>query len=219
MKPELLCLRHNTSVWGLDKMFVKMLVSWAALVMLLMVHADADIDPLASEIFTVPDGLGRSGSLGAERVYIDSYFDPLGIDSLMRPIHPEYTWEYLDKISGLEYLSPITALQEGVRGGWRLDLLGATPGMVDLQLVQNQNYVFGRGNLYSAGSSAAVSASGRVFRGVMSLDLVNPEGLTLYRFTLTAGKDTIFGSFIAYDSYGRVWSGTARGGRVGVGVS
>ncbi len=195
-------------------MFAKILVALAALVMCLTLQAQAQYDPLASDIFTLPDDMGRTGSMDAQRIYIDPIVDPLGIDPLMRPLDPEHTAEYLNKISGREYLGPFVPVQEDLRGNWRLDLLGGAPGMVELQLVQNRDAVFGRGTLSLPGSTKAVSASGRTVKDVLYLDLVNADDLTLYRFTLTMSKDFLSGSFTAYDAQGRIWSGTAQGNRM-----
>ena len=107
------------------------------------------------------------------------------LDPLMRPLDPEHTAEFLDKISGRKYFGPFVPLQEDLRGNWKLDLLGGMPGKVDLLLVQNRDAVFGRGTLSLAGSTFAVSASGRTVKDVLYLDLVNVEELTLYRCTLT----------------------------------
>ena len=133
-------------------MFAKMLVAWAALVMVLTVQSQAQYDPLGSDIFTLPDDMRRTSSLDTLK-YIDSKADPLGIDPLMRPLDPEHTAEYLDKISGRKYIGPFVPLEEDLRGNWKLDLLGGMPGKVDLLLVQNRDAVFGRGTLSLAGST------------------------------------------------------------------
>ena len=86
-------------------MSVKMLVAWTALVMVLTVQSQAQYDPLGSDIFTLPDDMRRTNSLDALK-YFDSKADPLGIDPLMRPLDPEHTAEFLDKIRGREYLGP-----------------------------------------------------------------------------------------------------------------
>jgi hypothetical protein len=194
--------------WGFD-MFAKMLMAWAALVMVLTVQSQAQYDPLGSDIFTLPDDMRRTSSLDTIK-YFDSKADPLGLDPLMRPLDPEHTAEYLDKISGPKYIVPFVPLQEDLRGNWRLDLLGDIPGKVDLLLVQNRDAVFGRGTLSLAGSTFAVSASGRA---VNNVDLLNMDDLTLYRCTLTVNQGRLSGSFNAFDAQGRIWSGTAGGGR------
>ncbi len=193
-------------------MFAKMLVAWAALVMVLTVQSQAQYDPLGSDIFTLPDDMRRTNSLDALK-YFDSRADPLGLDPLMRPLDPEHTAEFLDRISGPKYIASFVPLQEDLRGNWRLDLLGERLGKVDLLLVQNRDAVFGRGILSLAGSTNDISASGWTAKDVLYLDLVNAQEMILYRFTLTMSKDFLSGSFIAYDALGRAWSGTAQGSR------
>jgi hypothetical protein len=193
-------------------MFAKMLVAWAALVMALTVQSQAQYDPLGSDIFTLPDDMRRTSSLDTLK-YFDSKADPLGLDPLMRPLDPEHTAEYLDKISGPKYIVPFVPLQEDLLGNWRLNLLGETPGKVELLLVHNRDVVFGRGTLSLAGSAFAVSASGQTVNDVLYLDLVNAEDLTLYRCTLTVNQGKLSGSFNAFDAEGRIWFGTAQGER------
>ena len=163
-------------------MSVKMLVAWAALVMVLTVLSQAQ-------------------------------YDPLGLDPLMRPLDPEHTAEFLDKIRGREYLGPFVPAAQDLRGNWNLDLLGGMPGKVDLLLVQNRDAVFGRGTLSLAGSSNALSASGQAVKDVLYLDLMNAEDLMLYRCTLTMSKDFLSGSFNVFDAQGQAWSGTIQGRR------
>jgi len=193
-------------------MSVKMLVAWAALVMVLTVQSQAQYDPLGSDIFTLPDDMRRTNSLDALK-YFDSKADPLGIDPLMRPLDPEHTAEFLDKIRGREYLGPFVPAAQDLRGNWNLDLLGGMPGKVDLLLVQNRDAVFGRGTLSLAGSSKAIFASGQAVKDVLYLDLMNAEELMLYRCTLTMSKDFLSGSFNVFDAQGQAWSGTIQGSR------
>jgi len=193
-------------------MSVKMLVAWAALVMVLTVQSQAQYDPLGSDIFTLPEDMRRTSSLDTLK-YFDSNADPLGLDPLMRPLDPEHTAEFLDKIRGLKYIAPFVPVAEDLRGNWRLDLLGGMPGIVEMQLVQNRDAVFGRGTLSLTGSINALSASGQAVKDVLYLDLVNTEELTLYRCTLTVNQGRLSGSFNAFDAQGRVWSGTAQGSR------
>ncbi|MBN1234667.1 MAG: hypothetical protein JW999_01300 [Methanotrichaceae archaeon] len=194
-------------------MFAKMLIAWAAIVMCLSLQAQSQYDPLASDIFTMPGEMRRTSSPDTQIVYIDPNKDPLSIDTLMRPLDPEHTTEYLNAISGRQYLGPFVASQEDLRGIWNLDLMGGTPGKVDLLLVQNRDAVFGRGTLSLAGYTVPISASGQAVKDVLYLDLVNTEDLMLYRCTLTISKDFLSGSFNAFDSQSQVWSGTAQGSR------
>jgi len=155
--------------------------------MVLTVQSQAQYDPLGSDIFTLPDDMRRTSSLDTIK-YFDSRADPLGLDPLMRPLDPEHTAEFLDKIGGPKYIAPFVPLQEDLRGNWKLDLLGETLGRVNLLLVQNRDAVFGRGTLSLVGSTFAVSASGQTANDVLYLDLVNAEDLTLYWCTLTVNQ-------------------------------
>jgi hypothetical protein len=194
-------------------MFAKMLVAWAVIVMCLSVQGQSQIDPLASDIFTLPEDLRRTSSLEVPKVYVDPNADPLGIDPLMRPLDPEHTAEFLDIFRGRGYLGPFTPVLQDLRGNWKLDLLGGMPGKAELLLVQNRDSVFGRGILSLAGTTSDIYASGWTSKDVLYLDLVNAQEMILYRFTLTMSKDFLSGSFIAYDALGRAWSGTAQGSR------
>jgi hypothetical protein len=194
-------------------MFAKMLIAWAVIVMCLSVQGQSQIDPLASDIFTLPEDLRRTSSLNAQEIYINPNTDPLSINPLMRPLDPEHTTEYLNAISGRQYLGPFVPVQEDLRGNWNLDLRGGTPGKVDLLLVQNRDAVFGRGTLSMGGSTFAISASGWAVKDVLYLDLVNAEELMLYRCTLAMSRDFLSGSFNAFDAQGQAWSGTIQGGR------
>ncbi len=194
-------------------MSAKMLAAWAAIVICLSVQGQSQYDPLGSDIFTLPDDIRRTSSLDTLK-YFDPNPDPLGIDPLMRPLDPEHTAEFLDKISGQKYIAPFFPRQEDLRGNWKLDLFGAMPGKVELLLVQNRDAVFGRGTLSLAGFTFEVSASGQAVKNVLYLDLVNAQDLTLYRCTLAISDDSLSGSFNALDIQGRIWSGTARGSRL-----
>jgi hypothetical protein len=196
-------------------MYEKIVTIWAALLLALVLiyPGQAQYDPLASDIFTLPGEKGTTSSLGAQKVYIDPNADPLGIDVLMQPLDPEHSTEYLNKISGRTYLGPFVPSSQDLRGNWLLFLQGGAPGEVQLYLVQNRNAVFGRGNLYLAGSTSPVSASGQAVKDVLYLDLIDAEKLVLYRCTLTISKDLLSGSFAAFDAYGQAWSGTIQGSR------
>jgi len=69
-------------------MFAKMLIAWAAIVICLSVQGQSQIDPLASDIFTLPEDMRRTSSQDTQTVHIDPYADPLGIDPLMRLLMP-----------------------------------------------------------------------------------------------------------------------------------
>ena len=178
----------------------------------LFVQAQAS-DPLGSDIFLMP-GESR-GIAGQDNVLtnIDPYADPLSIDPLMRPIDPQHSAEYLDKISGREYAGPFTQISQDLRGNWKMNLYGSLPGTVDLMLVQNRDAVFGRGVITSFATTKDLSASGWTAEDVLYLDLVDMQNMMLYRCTLTMSENNLSGSFIAYDAQGGTWSGTIQGSR------
>lgn len=193
----------------------KMLAVWAVVFLAMISPGQAQYDPLASDIFTLPGEKGTTGSLSAQ-VHTDANADPLGIDALMQPLDPEHSSEYLNKISGRTYLGPFVPSAQDLRGNWHLLLQGGSPGEVQLQLVQNRDAVFGRGSMHLAGSASAassVSASGQTVTDVLYLDLIDAEKMVLYRCTLTARKDFLSGSFAAFDARGQAWSGTIQGSR------
>lgn len=178
----------------------------------LMMQAQA-YDPLGSDIFQMPGESRGAVSQDNVKRYIDPYADPLSIDPLMRPIDPQHSAEYLDKISGREYMGPFDPITQDLRGNWRLSLYGSMSGTIDLLLVQNKDAVFGRGVLTSAGTAKELSASGWTAKDVIYLDLVDMQNMILFRCTLTMNKDFLSGSFNAYDAQGAAWSGTMQGSR------
>lgn len=191
----------------------KMLTVWTVIFLALISQGQAQYDPLASDIYTLPGEIGTTGNLGTQKASIDPNADPLGIDALMRPLNPEHTAEFLDKIGSRTYLGPFVPTAQELRGNWHLSLLGGMPGEVELLLVQNRDAVFGRGILSLPGSINAVSASGQAVKDVLYLDLINAEQMMLYRCTLTMSKDFLSGSFIVFDAKGQAWSGTIQSTR------
>lgn len=190
----------------------KILAVWVAVFLAMISLGQAQYDPLASDIFTLPGEKETTGSLSAQ-VHTSANADPLGIDALMQPLDPEHSTEYLNKISGRTYLGPFVPSAQDLSGNWHLLLQGGAPGEVQLYLVQNRDAVFGRGNMYLAGSASSVSASGQAVKDILYLDLVDAEKLVLYRCTLTMRKDFLSGSFAAFDARGQAWSGTIQGSR------
>jgi hypothetical protein len=195
-------------------MFAKMLLAWGILVLCLIPQAESQYDPLGTDIFTVPNDLRRTSSLGDnyERMYLDPTADPLSIDSLMRPLDPEHTWEYLDRVSGRAYVSPYAIPEWDLRGNWQLELRDSALRQLTLTLLQNREVIFGRGFLSIGGISQAAFSSGQTSKDVLYLDVLS-EDLILYRCTLTISKDYLSGSYYAFDSQGGVWTGTATGRR------
>jgi hypothetical protein len=188
----------------------------SALIMLIgmTMQGAAQADPLGTG-YTIPVDFRRTSSLGDDKpiVFFDPQADPLGIDPLMRPLDPEHTWEYIDKISGREYLGPYAIPVVDLRGRWTLRLTGGMPGQADLALLQDRNVILGRGNLASSNSVFTATASGQIYGDVLYLDLVSLEDLRLYRLTLTMGQDSLSGSYNAFNGLGGTWSGSVSGSR------
>jgi len=181
----------------------------------LTVEGAAQSDPLGTG-YTIPVDLRRTSSLGDNQpiVFFDPQADPLGIDPLMRPLDPEHTWEYLDKISGRQYLGPYALPGVDLRGRWAIRLTGGMPGQADLMLLQDRNVVLGSGNLASGSSAFTATASGQIYGDVLYLDLVTLEDLRLYKLTLTIGQNSLSGSYNAFNGLGGTWSGSASGSRL-----
>ncbi|MGA9099150.1 MAG: hypothetical protein WB392_09495 [Methanotrichaceae archaeon] len=101
-------------------MMAKILMALASVVIIGMtslLQGAAQADPLGTG-YTIPVDLRKTNTLGNDKptVIFDPLADPLGIDPLMRPLDPEHSSEYLDKLSGREYLSPYIAPESDVRG-------------------------------------------------------------------------------------------------------
>jgi hypothetical protein len=195
-------------------MFGKMLLACGILVLCLIPQAESQYDPLGTDIFTIPNDLRRTSSLGDnyERVYLDPMADPLSIDPLMRPLDPEHTWEYLDRVSGRAYVNPYALPEADLRGNWRLELWDSALRHLNLMLLQSREVIFGRGILSLGGINQAVFSSGQTSKDVLYLDVLS-EDLILYRCTLTISKDYLSGSYYAFDAQGGIWTGTATGRR------
>jgi|WetSurSiteA1Bulk_404760.scaffolds.fasta_scaffold27757_2 hypothetical protein len=202
------------SYWGLNKMLAKMLLVWGILVVYLTTQAQSQYDPLGSDIYNIPQDQRRMDEIGEnyERVQINPLADPLSIDSLMRPLDIEHTWEYLDKVSGRAYVSPYAIPEWDLRGNWQLELRDNALRQLALTLLQNREVIFGRGISSIGGPSQAAYSSGQTSKGVLYLDILS-EDLILYRCALTISKDYLSGSYYAFDAQGRVWTGTAVGRR------
>jgi hypothetical protein len=132
----------------------------------------------------------------------------------MRPLDTEHTWEYLDKVSGRQYLGPYALPTVDLQGRWAIQLTGGMPGQADLMLLQDRNVVLGRGNLASGSSAFTATASGQIYGDVLYLDMVTLEDLRLYKLTLTMGQNSLSGSYDAFNGLGGMWSGTAAGSRL-----
>ncbi len=195
-------------------MFAKMLLTWGLLVLCLTVQGESQYDPLGTDIFTIPTDLRRTSSLddNDERVYLDPMADPLSIDPLLRPLDPEHTWDYLDRVSGRPYVDPYAHPETDLRGNWKLELKDSALRHLDLTLTQNREVIFGRGIFSIGGINQAAFSNGQTFKDVLHLDVLS-EDLILYRCTLTVSKDCLSGSYYAFDVQGRVWTGMVTGRR------
>ena len=195
-------------------MFAKMLLASGILAMCLIPQAESQYDPLGTDILNVPKDLRRMSSPGENYglVYLDPMADPLSIDPLMRPLDPEHTWEYLDRVSGRAYVNPYALPEADLRGNWRLELKDRALRQLDLTLLQNREVIFGRGILSLGGINQTAYACGQTSNDVLYLDVLS-EDLIIYRCTLTISKDYLFGSYYAFDAQGGVWTGTATGRR------
>jgi hypothetical protein len=193
-------------------MFEKMLLAWGILVLCLATQAESQYDPLGTDISTISQDQRRMSSLGEnyERVYLDPMVDPLSIDLLMRPLDPEHTWEYLDRVSVRAYVSPYAVPEWDLRGNWQLELRDSAPKQLNLTLLQNREVIFGRGILSIGGISQAAFSSGQTYKDVLYLDVLS-EDMILYRCALTISKDYLSGSYYAFDAQGGVWTGVATG--------
>ena len=162
-------------------MHAKMLVAWAAIVICLSVsvQGQSQQDPLGSDIFTLPEDMRRTSSQDAPKVYIDPNADPLSIDSLMRQLDTEHTTEYLDRISGREYLGPIVPIDQELQGNWRLDLWAACRARsICCWSRIGMLYLGGAHHLWLAPSMTSPPADGRQ-KMCSYLDLVNARDLIL----------------------------------------
>ncbi|HOT06255.1 MAG: hypothetical protein A4E45_00360 [Methanosaeta sp. PtaB.Bin039] len=197
-------------------MMLKILMALASIMLVGMtLEGAAEADPLGAG-YTIPVDLRRTSSLSdsVPIVFFDPRADHLGIDPLMRPLDPEHTWEYMDKISGRQYLRSYAIPAAHLRGRWAIHLTGGMPGQADLMLFQDGNVVLGRGDLAFGSSSFSATASGQIYGDVLYLDLVSPEDLMLYKLTLTIGQNSLSGGYNAFNGLGGTWSGSASGKRV-----
>jgi hypothetical protein len=194
-------------------MIAKMLLIWGVAALSLTVLAQSQYDPL-SDPYVIPTDPRRTTSLDDGKVYLDPAADPLSIDPLMRPLDTEHTWEYLDQIRSLSYADSSTSpAVQNVAGTWSLELTDSALRHLDLQLLQHQDVVYGRGTATVGGVTQSATASGQIYRDVLYLDVVSPEDLMLYKCSLAMTEDYLSGSYYAFDGQGRSWYGTATGRR------
>jgi hypothetical protein len=197
-------------VW--KKMIAKFLLIWCVAALSLTTLAQSQYDPLGDE-YVIPTDSRRVTSLD-DTVYIDPSVDPLSISPLTRPLDTEHTWEYLETVRNWNYNNPgATSAGQNLAGTWRFELTDSTLRHLDLQLLQNQDVVYGRGTATVGGVTQSATASGTVYNGVLYLDVISPENLMLYKCSFALTEDYLSGNYYAFDEMGRSWSGTATGRR------
>ena len=171
-------------------------------------QAGSQIDPLAPDYLTENQDPRRATSLD-RYVIIDPRLDPLSVDPLVRPLDPEHTAEYLQRLNEIGALPP----EDDLAGRWSLELRDSLVRTLDLNLLQNGRVVFGRGDMMAGGVSQPASASGLISQDVLYLDAVSLDDQMLYRCVLRPGVNSLSGSYYAFGPEGAVWSGTVRGSR------
>jgi hypothetical protein len=189
-------------------MKLKVIFALALLTVCLAGQAGSQIDPLAPDYLTEDQDPRRTTSLD-RFVIIDPRLDPLSVDPLIRPLDPEHTAEYQQK---LKEIGPLTA-EDDLAGRWSLELRDNRLRTLDLNLLQNGRVVFGRGDMIADGMSQMASASGLISQEVLYLDIVSLEDQTLYRCVLRPDTNSLSGSYYAFGPGGAVWSGTVSGSR------
>jgi hypothetical protein len=190
------------------KLKLKAILALALLIACFAGQARSQIDPLAPDYLIENQDLRRATSLD-RYVILDPRLDPLSIDPLMRPLDPEHTAEYLQRLGEIGPLP----VEEDLAGRWSLELRDSLVRTLDMNLIQNGRVVFGRGEMIAGRVSLPASASGLVSQDVLYLDIVSLDDLTLYRCVLRPGVNSLSGSYYAFGPQDAVWSGTVRGSR------
>ncbi len=190
------------------KMKLKAISALALLVICLAGQAGSQIDPLAPDYLTDNQDPRRLTSLD-RYVILDPRLDPLSIDPLLRPLDPEHTAEYQQRLGEIGALPP----EDDLAGRWSLELRDSLVRTLDLNVVQNGRVVFGRGEMIAGGVSQPASASGLISQDVLYLDIVSLDDQMLYRCVLRPGVNSLSGSYYAFGPQGAVWSGAVRGSR------
>lgn len=190
------------------KLKLKAISALALLVICLAGQARSQIDPLAPDYLTDNQDTRRATSLDRYAI-LDPRLDPLSIDPLMRPLDPEHTAEYLQRLGKIGPLHP----EDNLEGMWRLELRDDVVRALDLSLLQNGRVISGRGDMTAGQFSQPASASGLIYQGVLYLDVTSLDDQILYRCTLRPAVNSLSGSYYAFGPYGAVWSGTVRGSR------
>ncbi len=190
------------------KIKLKAISALALLVICLAGQAGSQIDPLAPDYLAENQDSRRATSLD-RYVILDPRLDPLSVDPLMRPLDPEHTAEYLQRLGEIRPLPP----GDDIAGRWSLELRDSLVRTLDINLVQNGRVIFGRGEMIAGGVSQPASASGLISQDVLYLDVVSLDDQMLYRCVLRPGANSLSGSYYAFGPQGAVWSGAVRGSR------
>ena len=100
-------------------------------------------------------------------------------------------------------------------GTWKLQIIDDTSRNATMTLFQSGDTVFGKGEIDDGdGTMLETTASGKVASDKLTLDLVVPEKIILYRLSLTVNSDSALGSFIEFSTEEEPATGTAAGIRV-----
>lgn len=189
-------------------MKLKAILALALLAVCLAGQAGSQIDPLAPDYLTENQDSRRATSLD-RFVILDPRLDPLSVDPLVRPLDPEHTAEYLQRLKEIGELPP----EDDLAGRWSLELRDSLVRSLDLNLLQNGRVVFGRGNMITGTVSQPASASGLISQDVLYLDVVSLDDQMLYRCVLRPGVNSLSGSYYAFGPQGELRSGTVRGSK------
>jgi len=189
-------------------MKLKAISALALLFVCLAGQAGSQIDPLAPDYLTENQDPRRATSLD-RYVIIDPRLDPLSVDPLVRPLDPEHTTEYLQRLKEIGTLPH----EDDLAGRWSLELRDDRLRTLDLNLLQNGRVVFGRGDMAADGVVQPASASGLISQDVLYLDIVSLDDQMLYRCVLRPGVNSLSGSYYAFGPQGAVLSGTVSGAR------
>jgi hypothetical protein len=209
------CENYNNDVEDIIMRFIYLALC-IMFIACFLTQVQSQIDPLGTESMATPIDLRRASSLGAgfsERVILDPYLDPLSIESLMRPMNPEHTWDYLDKLSGGAYTYPYSRPTVNLAGNWRIELVDNNPKYANIVLLQNGEIIYGRGQMQVGSAALTAAASGMLLKDMLYLDILTLDDLTLYKCVFIIDRDSLSGNYYAFGSQGYVWSGRARGSK------
>jgi hypothetical protein len=83
-----------------------------------------------------------------------------------------------------------------VAGYWSFDLRDTTSSTMRLNLSQNQDAIFGEGDLIVAGSALPVTAGGTIQGNRLNMYVVPVGSSSLYRMTLTLAPSSMNGNYV-----------------------